>query len=634
MSDTFQELEDQISTVADLKEKIDLMNRLAVELSQQSERNLPQAVALCESALELAQGGESDGEPYPQGLIDSLKNLGTFYLRLSRYDLALSFLQRAQALLKMNANPAAHAAIHATLGLTHNLLGDFASALNSYNQALEIYRALNQVEEQAGVLLNLSRAYLGRGEAETAMEYLNQSLELARQAGLKTSQAAALTQIARVYFSRGSYNQARKCAQQACHLYHEAENAAGEAEAQVVLGDISLTQKKPERAVDCYQAALAAAQQSAHQKLAVEALLRLGGIYRDKGEADKALPFITQACALAEEIGQKAALCESHQALAAVYRQRGDFEKALEHFEQFYAIKEQLMIQEMENCRRNQEMFYQAESARKEAEIYQLRNVILQEEIRQRQEMEKTLTQVNRRLMDEVALREQLIDDLNAFSSMVAHDLKNPLTNIALTAGVLRMSVTLANDKVGQEAADRLYHQVEKINRIINELLVLASVQKGDIFSEPLDMGAIITEVEARLERLIKEHRPEIRKPASWPVARGHAPWVEEVWENYISNAIHYGGRPPIVEIGADEQPDGMIRFWVRDNGRGLTQEVRERLFTSFQRNNYSRPSGHGLGLSIVKRIVEKLGGEVGAESEGLGEGSLFYFTLPAARIG
>jgi signal transduction histidine kinase len=73
-----------------------------------------------------------------------------------------------------------------------------------------------------------------------------------------------------------------------------------------------------------------------------------------------------------------------------------------------------------------------------------------------------------------------------------------------------------------------------------------------------------------------------------------------------------------------------MVRFWVRDNGRGLDEEARSRLFTIFNRNSHSRPTGHGLGLSIVKRIAEKLGGSVGVESDGPGEGSLFFFTLPA----
>ena len=116
-----------------------------------------------------------------------------------------------------------------------------------------------------------------------------------------------------------------------------------------------------------------------------------------------------------------------------------------------------------------------------------------------------------------------------------------------------------------------------------------------------------------------------------WPIASGYAPWIEEVWVNYVSNAIKYGGRPPHIELGATRQANDTIRFWVRDNGGGLTLEEQSRLFTAFTRLHQARAKGHGLGLSIVKRIIEKLGGTVGVESE-IGAGSTFYFILPAAR--
>ncbi len=75
--------------------------------------------------------------------------------------------------------------------------------------------------------------------------------------------------------------------------------------------------------------------------------------------------------------------------------------------------------------------------------------------------------------------------------------------------------------------------------------------------------------------------------------------------------------------------PDGVVRLWVRDNGRGLSPDIRLRLFTPFARLDQVRARGHGLGLSIVRRIVEKMGGQVGVESGEPGTGSLFYFTLP-----
>jgi signal transduction histidine kinase len=111
----------------------------------------------------------------------------------------------------------------------------------------------------------------------------------------------------------------------------------------------------------------------------------------------------------------------------------------------------------------------------------------------------------------------------------------------------------------------------------------------------------------------------------------GYGPWVEEVWANYVSNAIKYGGTPPRVEVGATSLPDGMVRFWVRDNGPGIAPENQARLFAEFERLQ-TKAEGHGLGLSIVKRIVQRLGGQVGVESQA-GQGSTFSFTLPSEEL-
>jgi two-component system, sensor histidine kinase and response regulator len=139
----------------------------------------------------------------------------------------------------------------------------------------------------------------------------------------------------------------------------------------------------------------------------------------------------------------------------------------------------------------------------------------------------------------------------------------------------------------------------------------------------------VVANIRTRLNFMIEERQAQIELPEAWPVAFGYAPWIEEVWANYLSNAIKHGGRPPRVELGASPQPDGMVRFWTRDNGPGLPPKVQARLFTPFSQIDKHHNPGHGLGLSIVYQIVDKLGGKVGVESE-VDQGSLFYFTLPA----
>jgi signal transduction histidine kinase len=111
-------------------------------------------------------------------------------------------------------------------------------------------------------------------------------------------------------------------------------------------------------------------------------------------------------------------------------------------------------------------------------------------------------------------------------------------------------------------------------------------------------------------------------------MAVGHGAWIEEIWVNYISNAVKYGGTPPHIELGATPG-NGSVTFWVRDNGTGIPADKVNQLFKPFTRLDEARAKGYGLGLSIVKIIADRLGGEVGVLGNPDG-GSTFFFTLPA----
>lgn len=226
--------------------------------------------------------------------------------------------------------------------------------------------------------------------------------------------------------------------------------------------------------------------------------------------------------------------------------------------------------------------------------------------------------------------------ELDAFAHTVAHDLKNPVHVTVGYAEILSKYYCTLSEDDRQRSLNVLIHTGQKMSRIIDELLLLAELRKSEVKAEPLDMVSIVAESVVRLTDDIEGTQAEIAWPGapSWPAALGYGPWVEEVWINYLSNALKYGTTPiaaPYIELGAALEPDGMVRFWVRDHGPGVISEAQPRLFTPFTRLDQVRPSGHGLGLSIVRQIVEKLGGQVGLTSQ-VGAGSTFYFTLPAAQ--
>jgi two-component system, sensor histidine kinase and response regulator len=221
---------------------------------------------------------------------------------------------------------------------------------------------------------------------------------------------------------------------------------------------------------------------------------------------------------------------------------------------------------------------------------------------------------------------------LEEYAHCVAHDLKEPLAVMVVTSDLLCEIPNLTKPEL-KEYLDQIRVTAHEMSKIIDNLLLFAELDKADAPVGPVDMAQVIANVLGRLNPMIRKNEAKISLPRDWPEASGFGPWIEEVWANYISNAIKHGGQPPQVELGASVQPDSMIRFWVRDNGAGLPPDAREDLFTPFSQINLLHKTGHGLGLSIVLHIVEKLGGQVGCESEP-GQGCLFFFSLPAIPAG
>jgi PAS domain S-box-containing protein len=263
-------------------------------------------------------------------------------------------------------------------------------------------------------------------------------------------------------------------------------------------------------------------------------------------------------------------------------------------------------------------------------------------QVEQQRVIQCNLRDITARRRAEVTLSQSLVElqarteDLDAFAQTVAHDLKNPVHLITGYAEVLAKYFPTMSDEERQRALNVIVRSGQKVGKIIDELLMLAELHKSEVETKPLDMASIVAESVGRLTDDISGIQAEIVWPGTpqWPAALGHGPWVEEVWVNYLSNALKYGGAPlvaPYIELGAALQPDGMARYWVRDHGPGITPETQFRLFAPFTHLNQVRPIGHGLGLSIVRRIMEKLGGQVGLESQ-VGEGSTFYVTLPTAQ--
>jgi PAS domain S-box-containing protein len=229
----------------------------------------------------------------------------------------------------------------------------------------------------------------------------------------------------------------------------------------------------------------------------------------------------------------------------------------------------------------------------------------------------------------EIIEKEKLILDLDAYARSVAHDLKNPISSVVSLSELIK--ITLSENKKDEaiEMISMVQDQSEKLISIIDNLLILSRIRKEEIKIIPIDISRILNEVLKRLQDEINMRKATFEMPDNWPKVLGNNQWIEEVWMNLISNALKYGGTPPEIRLGYEKETLSTYRLWIQDNGNGIPSESLEKIFKDFERLGRKDIQGYGLGLPIVKRIIEKLGGEVKIVSSGkTGKGCIFSFTL------
>lgn len=225
---------------------------------------------------------------------------------------------------------------------------------------------------------------------------------------------------------------------------------------------------------------------------------------------------------------------------------------------------------------------------------------------------------------------EELNEELDSFGHTVAHDLKNSIGNILWFGQYLKAEFGQLEEDELQEIFSLVEKSCHKMNHIVDELMLLSGLREGEVQVEILDTGKLIESAKERLKLMIGDKHAIITQPDNWPVAMGYPQWIEEVWVNYLSNAIKYGGKPPKITLGADEDERGFVKFWIKDNGNGIKKKDVINLFKPFKRLGVKEVIGNGLGLSIVSKIIDKMEGKIFVESSGKpGEGSIFGFTLP-----
>lgn len=242
----------------------------------------------------------------------------------------------------------------------------------------------------------------------------------------------------------------------------------------------------------------------------------------------------------------------------------------------------------------------------------------------------------DRRLATVIVLRDstekdRMIRSLEAYDRMVAHDLRNPITSVL---SFLDLGSLLLERDPGAARSEHLAarRRCAKALQIVDAHLRLARFRRDRVVTpERVDMQTIVRHVGARLADEIESAGATVSVAPTLPTAVADAELIELVWVNYWTNALRHAGDAPTIRVGADVLSDARVRYWVEDDGPGVTPEDRERVFGGQPTKTATR--GHGIGLAIVRQIIEQSGGTVGVDAAASG-GARFWFTLPGAAEG
>jgi len=281
-------------------------------------------------------------------------------------------------------------------------------------------------------------------------------------------------------------------------------------------------------------------------------------------------------------------------------------------------------------------------------------NAELQAEIGERKKAQAALHRAQARLTDRAGQLEGLVTQrtseltatnkqLEAFAYSIAHDLRAPLRAMQGFSEMLLEEAGATLSEAARDFAGRINKSAQFMDALLSDLLVFSQINQQHVELTPVKLETVVESVLFRLQDEIEEKHGQVECSGPWPIVLAHEPTLAQVLFNLVSNALKFvePGVPPKIHLRADEvgvpagsnldgTPAPMVRVWVEDHGPGIAPGHQGEIFRLFTRLAGDKYAGTGIGLAIVQKGVERMGGTVGVESVS-GQGSRFWFELKKA---
>ena len=538
-------------------------------------------------------------------------------------------------------------------GNKKKLLGYLEEALNAYIKSIEAARKAQYFQGEANAYGAIAGIYSSARNHRNAMIYFNKAISTLRRSDDSVALGSAILNAGDEFLTAEIYDSALLYFKEAEIIFQKTDYLIGKAYTLGNIGMVLASIGEGTRAEQKIKEATHILEELGDYYPVCVYLLSMSDIHHQKGDKPASLHYATRSLVLAQQYGLKEQISESSLKLSELYMHAGNTGESFRHYKNHIVYRDS--VNNLEAVQNMADLRTEYEISQKQLELFEKEEMLVREKwirnafiaalcvmiflaamtyrnFRNQQLTNKKITEqkeeIERKNKDLLSLNEEK----NNLISIVAHDLKSPVNQIKGMISLVKMTC-----KVDEESAtyfDMMEQSSVRLSDMINKILNVEAIEATqlNVILEPVNLSDV---VKANVNRSVVEvSRKQIQIQTSLSenvMVNSDLRYTDQVIDNLLSNAIKFSPPGKNIYITITHQ-DAAVVCEIRDEGPGVSESDKKKLFKKYQKLSAtptSNESSTGLGLSIVKKFVDAMGGEIWCESEP-GKGASFFVKLLA----
>jgi signal transduction histidine kinase len=586
------------------REKIDDLLRAAKELLRNG-NNDDKALEDFQHVRLLAQEGDFADSPYFEAIAQTLRMEAIYFERRSNYLMVVQRAKEALHLCHRHHLDSVAVWVYSQLCIAYYHLGDFDQAYMLGLGQLTLAELINDLSAQGAAENTLAMVTAKVGKTEEARAHYARALKIFQQNSDDLMRASVLNNMCVFEREAGDLSRALAVGLEGLILSSKLKDTYHNALFLGNVGDVYAASRAYDKARTCFRERLDIAQQNKYHKLELYALRGLSRVCLSVGEFQNAINYAQTALDMASEYEDRAMIVECHDLLSRGFEAQKRNVDALHHVRESHRVQEELFRQEM---------------------LVKIENI---EAVHLLEKAERRIAVEQERRAQETLHYEGALKDREELLRVVTHDLKTPLTSLLLSLDQLKER-TPKGDSRSELLVGRIGDAAKRIQDLCLEILDMRVLNLSLNNTPALELSQLICTVVDGVTSQIEAKQLALTLDLVAAHVSVDPVAIRHVLENLLSNAIKYNHEAGKLIVRLELQ-GAEVQIMIEDSGIGIAPEDLMQLFNPYFRASNALPhDGTGLGLSLVKSIIERQGGRIWVESV-LGEGTRFYFALPLA---